>query len=141
MKCVGKDADGKYQYEEIENGLVWAAVFLTSTKGNDFSYKNMDETENPFYYDCPKSILELLSATDNELAMTWRKRCYEKIEKNKSGLSLSKVPIGTAILWEKGDEEIRLIKHAPAYQFIRPFWVTDKFTYVPSRRIKNWHIA
>ena len=31
----------------------------------------------PYHYECPKSILKLLTPTDNELANEWREKCYE----------------------------------------------------------------
>lgn len=58
-----------------------AVICLTSTKWNggmNFGYKDMDETCNPGYYDCPKGILDLLSPTDNEYALEWRRLCHEK---------------------------------------------------------------
>lgn len=41
------------------------------------SYKNIKETEYPLYFDCPLSILGLLSPTDNETANKWRQMCIE----------------------------------------------------------------
>ena len=45
----------------------------------NFGVKTMDETMQPFYYDCPKGILDLLTPTDNECANEWRRLCREKI--------------------------------------------------------------
>ena len=55
-----------------------ALVVLIQRKSNDyynFAYKDMYENENPFYYNCPKSILELLTKTNNPYALEWRKQC------------------------------------------------------------------
>ena len=79
---------------------VCAAICLTSTNSKDyfnFAYKDMDETCGPYKYDCPKGILDLLSPTDNEYALEWRKQCYESLAKKKSGNSLSKLPEGSVI--------------------------------------------
>ena len=101
---------------EPEQSLVFAIVCLTSTNMKDyhsFSYKDMDESMGPYYYDCPKSILDLLSPTDNESANQWRQACYENISKKKNPNSLNKLPDGTVIKvtlpWDttrynKGDE-------------------------------------
>lgn len=65
---------------------VFAVVCLTSVDNSDyynFSYKDMDETEHPFYYDCPESILKLLTPTDNENANKWREGCRRKAKKKK----------------------------------------------------------
>ena len=60
-------------------GEVWAAVFLTCGKsrrdGTIWGYKDMDETMAPSYYDCPKSILDMLTPTDNKNANEWREAC------------------------------------------------------------------
>ena len=60
---------------------VFAVVVLTSVENNKFfnmSYKDMDETMLPFYYDCPESILKLLTPTDNENANIWREKCRKR---------------------------------------------------------------
>ena len=57
---------------------VWAAIYLTAVDKGDFGYKDMDETEHPFYYDCPESILKLLTPTDNENANIWREKCRKR---------------------------------------------------------------
>lgn len=120
VRYVGRDGNGKSVYEPIEDGSIWAAVFLTSVKGREFYYKDMDETCGPCYYDCPKSILSLLSETDSEWANEWGKKCIEESEKP----SLASLPIGTTIRVKFGEQEVLAINHAPAYQFRRPFWMT-----------------
>lgn len=39
----GRDGNGKTVYEPIEDGDVWAAVFLTSVKVSEFYYKDMGQ--------------------------------------------------------------------------------------------------
>jgi hypothetical protein len=70
--------------EEIRDGkrTVFAAVCITAGADRsdpyfNFAYKDMDETMGPCYYDCPKSILDLLTETDNEAALEWREKCRE----------------------------------------------------------------
>lgn len=63
---------------------IHAAVVKTATVSRDyfnFGYKDMSESMNPFYYDCPKRILDLLTPTDNEYALEWRRKCAEKRER------------------------------------------------------------
>lgn len=62
---------------------VWALIAITDVADGEFGYKDMDETEEPFYYDCPNSILKLLSPTDSENAKAWRTKCYANINKRK----------------------------------------------------------
>ena len=62
---------------------VFAVVFLTSSKPNDpdgytFGYKDMDETVGLCSYDCPASILDLLTPTDHQYAAEWRAACRER---------------------------------------------------------------
>lgn len=124
----------------------WAAVCLTSTKWSDgmnFGYKDMDETVHPFYYDCPKRILDLLSPTDNENALEWRRKCEEKRRNKKEKPSLSKLPIGTRIKFKNHNgKEIKAYKHDAGYQFKRPFWMlTDGTGYFPQKYIpENYEI-
>lgn len=62
---------------------VWALIVITDVADGEFGYKDMDETMGPFYYDCPNTILKLLSPTDNEYAKTWREKCYANTNKRK----------------------------------------------------------
>lgn len=99
LENVGTDADGKDIYEPLpeEKQNVVGIVFLTSTNINEwfnFSYKPMDETVGPFQRECPENILNLLTPTENEYALEWRKSCYENAAKKKA---LSKLPYGTVI--------------------------------------------
>lgn len=97
MRYLG-ESDGKSVYESIEDGKIWCAILLTSIRGDYFSYKYMDETVIPYYYDCPESILKLLSDTDNENALEYRRLCREK-RKEKKTRSLSALPVGSIIKW------------------------------------------
>lgn len=102
-----------------EKESVFGVVMLTSVNNKDylnFSYKDMDESAGPGYYDCPKGILDVLTPTEYEWAKEWRERCYENIKKKKSPDALSNLPIGSEIkftLWD-GTEK-RLVKHPAAY--------------------------
>lgn len=131
IQKIGKyesvDENGKWTCKPIENPYTFAAVFLTQVNGNEFMYKDMDETVGPFQRDCPASILNLLSPTDDEYSLKWRKGCRENIEKKKDPNALANLPIGAEIKYVnwKGDE-IRLVKHRAAYQFKRPFWYDPK---------------
>lgn len=124
-----KDADGRYLYEDIPEGeqKVWAAVFLTSTEkadGCNFFYKNMDETVGPCQYDCPESILKLLSPTDNEYAKEWRNKCLLHTQAQKI---IKDCPIGTVLEFHTGSGETMSIrKRMAAYQFKKPWWYCDE---------------
>lgn len=115
---------GNNQYETLPEGEqnVFGVVFLTSVDMRDyynFSYKDMDETCGPFCYDCPESILKLLSPTDSEYALKWRSKCREHAKKR---AFLKKSPIGTVVEFVLNGHTVRFLKHSPAYQFKNPFW-------------------
>lgn len=106
----------KTKFSEPEKETVFAAICMTSVKLKDhfnFSYKDMDETCGPYYYDCPAGILELLSPTNNEYALNWRKKCLEKAEETRNPYSLGNLPVGSIVKFKapfemkqfkKGDE-------------------------------------
>lgn len=59
-------------------GLVVLTSIVNDGKFKEFMYKDMDESMEPYYYDCPISILKLLSNTDNENSLNWRNKCKRK---------------------------------------------------------------
>ncbi|MBQ8133271.1 MAG: hypothetical protein IJ192_02500 [Clostridia bacterium] len=83
IKRFKKDVPEKEeQYEDIPESeqRTFGVVFLTSVDMKDyynFSYKDMEETCGPYNYDCPESILKLLSPTTSEFALQWREKCRE----------------------------------------------------------------
>ena len=65
-------------------------VCLLDYRPNEYyniGYKDMEESEGPYYYNCPERILKLLTPTSNEYALRWRKKCWERIERCKRPLS------------------------------------------------------
>ena len=70
VHCWGPDED-----------YINAVIFLTrndTKEYHNFGYKPMTENMNPYYYDCPLRILNLLTPTTNPYALEWRKKCREK---------------------------------------------------------------
>ena len=105
---------------------VFGAVCLTHVDMNDwfnFSYKDMDESVGPYNYDCPPSILDMLSPTEKEYALEWRRRCRERAESKRR---LEKLPVGAAIEFEYCGRSYKLEKRSPMYQFKTPWWWTGK---------------
>lgn len=43
----------------------------------EFGYKVMHESVGPYYHDCPKKILDMLTPTTEKWALEWRQRCIE----------------------------------------------------------------
>ena len=131
---------GNNHYEELPIGeqYTFAVVFLTVVNNKDyynFSYKDMDESYGPFYYDCPESILKLVSPTTNECALEWREKCREHNRKRKL---LKKLPVGTVIEFEFHGWPKQFVLHAPAYQFTKPFWYsTEARKYIKASQIPD----
>jgi hypothetical protein len=62
---------------------VWGFCAMIDWRKNDsfnFGYKDMDETMGPYMFNCPNTILDLLTDTphDNESSREWRKACRER---------------------------------------------------------------
>ena len=87
--------------KETGKRIVWAAVILVRyyPKGeHNFGWKDMDESCGPYETKCPERILKLLTPTDNEFALGWRKACWANIEKRKARKNL---PVGTVLKYGK----------------------------------------
>lgn len=72
---------------------VFATIFLYRTYRDgweNFGWKDMDESCGPHESECPERILNLLSPTDSEYALAWRKRCRENIAQAKRRPTLKK---------------------------------------------------
>lgn len=89
-KVLKSAMKGKIYYCALQtpDGDVIGQVVITSgTNRRDpyfnFGYKAMSETCGPCYYDCPKSILDLLTPTDSEWANKWRQKCYANANKKR----------------------------------------------------------
>lgn len=78
---------------------VWAAVFLTHVNGNEFACKAIDETMLPYEHKCPKSILVLLTPTDNKYANTWRENCWAYHKKANSPKAFKNLNEGQKAVW------------------------------------------
>lgn len=119
---------------------VFAAVVLVKTGAGrngepNLCFKSMSEYEGPHYYDCPPSILSLLTPTDDAECLKWRRRCYIQHQMNARKKMLAKMPIGTQIEVLDTGSSIVLTKRSPAYQFKRDWWQCDSGFYFPISRI------
>lgn len=62
------------------NAIVFALVVLFKRYDNEVLFKVMDETVGPYYYDCPKDIIDMLTPTedfDSGYAKEWRIKCKQ----------------------------------------------------------------
>lgn len=148
---------GNTYYAAVEQILsdgtrkVWAAVTRISLDGEDgfrFGYKDMEESMNPFYYDCPIGILNLLTETDSEWANEWRenvRKYHEEQKEKRSKQSLRKLPLGTVI-------EFTLEGNYPAtgtfrakkilyYKYKRPVWAGSGWRFPTKVIPDNWKVV
>lgn len=129
-----------------ETGEVYALVVLVHINRKDycnFGVNWMSERDGPFYYDCPKSILSLLSPTDNKNALRWREDCRRKRiqdrERKAMLAELNNAPYGSRFTVTLEDGSTRtVVKRKPGYQF-KTWWllVENDYKYIPKRRLTN----
>lgn len=123
--------------------VVSALICLTRVDSKDyynFYYKDMTESCGPCESQCPMSILKLLTPTDHEYALEWRKRCYAYHESKKSA-GTKDLPIGTKIKCIIDGQEHILVKHPPAYQFKTWFWYdANKHQYIKKSMVQNFTV-
>lgn len=137
---VGSTYYAAVRVEDKETGeaQIKGKVVLTRLDSKSyFGYKAICETCGPGASQCPASILNLLSPTDDEWALAWRERCRNYIEEKKSPRALKNLPVGAVIRYTMRNGKVaELVKHQPAYQFKRPFWYSrETGTYTPATRI------
>ena len=110
-------------HKETGERHVWAVVILVRHYPKDphynFGWKDMDESCGPYETNCPERILKLLTPTDNEYALGWRKACWANIEKRKARKNL---PPGTVLRY--GDREYT-INNKGRYPVKNRTWVID----------------
>ncbi len=63
---------------------VWGLICLVRYNPRDreglvFGYKDMSESMGPCESECPRRILDLLTATENTYALAWRERCRTRL--------------------------------------------------------------
>lgn len=76
---VALEKRNKINSDDIE---VIGVVCLLDYVDGEIGIKVMDETSLPYYFKCPARILRMLTPTENENALGWRKECENYHEKN-----------------------------------------------------------
>lgn len=110
-----------YAAVEDKTGRVFAVVILTHCSGKEyfnFCYKLMDESYGPVESDCPDSILNLLSNTEEEYSLNWRTRCRKR---NKDRKGLKSLSIGSQICIHTDGKSILRKSILPG--FSTPMWL------------------
>jgi hypothetical protein len=75
--------DVYYAAVKKPDGVVFCSVCLIdydkNNNGISIGYKGMSESEGPFRFSCPRSILDRLTAPCNYYAYIWREICYKRL--------------------------------------------------------------
>lgn len=115
---------------------VKAFIILTTTETNHsgtwFCYKEMSEDCGPYNYQCPVSILNLLTPTENEWACNWREKCRVYQQQLKK---LKKASFGTKIEISINDDMIIFTKIKNGK---RTQWLNSEWKYIPESRIPDY---
>lgn len=128
---IGKVWYGACRHTDKKTGRVkvFGSVCLTNVDSksyDNFWIKEMDETMGPFYNDCPVAILDLLTPTENQEALNWRRICRERAERKKDkNARLNALGIGSIIEFRLNDKLYRARKSHAAYQFKTSWWAID----------------
>lgn len=96
----------------------------------NFSYKDMDESENPYFYNCPKRIMDIIERSKpvNDMSKEWRMKVHKVLD--------TKLIKGKVITFEKpidfgefsentfrylGNNKFRSMNHGGVYTI--PKWL------------------
>ena len=101
---------------------VYAEICLTSyNKDGYFMIKSMTENSGPYYYDCPKRILDRLDPPTTDYSREWRMKCAEK-RAFKQKNEILKLPLGTKIrlknYWKEGNWILTVCKYRGRRSYI-----------------------
>jgi hypothetical protein len=106
-----------------------------SKDGHVFGYKDMTEHMGPCEARCPAAILNLLTPTDHQHALDWRKRCRDALQKAQrpSLADGDMIVFAQAIHFADGHEgrRFRVVKHRQRVMFTSP----DRSAHY---HIRNW---
>lgn len=129
--------------KQSEEKNVFAIVAPTRVTRDyfNFGFKSISEDCGPYFYDCPASILDLLTPTTSDYANKWREECRQqyqkKIDQKKGAINLSKCELGTKIVIKHPltNEDIVLEKYQP-FKRKRAIWLDkERNTFYPMTRI------
>jgi len=94
--------------KETGERVVWAAViamrYIRGDELYNWGYKDMEEQMGPVQAECPERILDLLTPTDHEYAIDWRKRCRRAAERRMPKIG-TEVRFREAVRFTDGSEE------------------------------------
>lgn len=106
-KMLWFKSTGYAAIKDKKSGQIWGMVIETKINENELSYEMIPESQAPNPKDCPLTILNKLTPTDNPKAWQWRQDCFDAYHEHKHKQDLNKLPLGTTISFiHKGDSFI-----------------------------------
>ena len=116
----------------VEKGVYFALVCkIHFGKGYyNFSYKDMDESENPYFYNCPKRIMDIIERSQpvNDMSKEWRMKVHKVLDTKltKGKVITFKKPIDFGEFSENtfrylGNNKFRSMSHGGVYTI--PKWL------------------
>ena len=96
----------------------------------NFSYKDMDESENPYLYNCPKRIMDIIERSQpvNDMSKEWRMKVHKVLDTKltKGKVITFKKPIDFGEFSENtfrylGNNKFRSMSHGGVYTI--PKWL------------------
>ena len=116
----------------VEKGVYFALVCkIHFGKGYyNFSYKDMDESENPYFYNCPKRIMDIIERSQpvNDMSKEWRMKVHKVLDTKltKGKVITFKKPIDFGEFSENtfrylGNNKYRSMSHGGVYTI--PKWL------------------
>lgn len=78
-RCVAVALQTEFWGKPMIQGAVVVVRPKPEDGANAYLVSAIAEDEGPYASFCPERILDLLSPTDNELALDWRERCREQL--------------------------------------------------------------
>ena len=116
----------------VEKGVYFALVCkIHFGKGYyNFSYKDMDESENPYFYNCPKRIMDIIERSQpvNDMSKEWRMNVHKVLDTKltKGKVITFKKPIDFGEFSENtfrylGNNKFRSMNHGGVYTI--PKWL------------------
>ena len=110
----------------VEKGVYFALVCkIHFGKGYyNLSYKDMDESENPYFYNCPKRIMDIIERSKpvNDMSKEWRMKVHKVLDTKltKGKVITFKKPIDFGEFSENtfrylGNNKFRSMNHGGVY--------------------------
>lgn len=97
-KVIAHSGSRYWVVENTKTNERFAVIVLCNRRDGMIFTKVMDETVGPYYYAFPERFLDLLTDTDNELALEWRDKVREYHASKKTTPKLAK---GDTVVFDK----------------------------------------